>query len=256
MLVKIRYFFYHLFNLIEYLGRAQLIRFLEKDKIAQRQKLTQNIHNSAKKFMKSFQIDLKVEGIEHLKALKDSKCLVVANHVSYTDIVILSSLEKLVFITSVEMGNNPFLGTITRLGGCLYTNRKKPLNLKQEIEAFSEVLKQGFKLVLFPEGTSTDGSTVKEFKRSLFQIAQNANAPVLPICIKYKTLDGKKIDDANKDYVYWYGDMYFAGHFLKLMGRKLQVELTIMQPTFESQALKRAELSDKIHSQIHSCFHS
>ncbi len=205
--------------------------------------------------MQAFRIKAKVINPHVLTQMKDLNYLAVANHVSYTDIIILASLEDFVFITSVEMGNNPFLGSITRKGGCLFTDRKKFVSLPKEIEKFAQTIKEGFKVMLFPEGTSTNGETVKEFRKSLFQVPFLAKCPILPICIRYKTLDGKSIDEGNRDLLYWYGDMDFAPHFMKLIGRSIEVEIEILDPVYSLEGKTRQTISNDVYTQIHSCFH-
>lgn len=247
-------FFWHLYLLIDFFISASVIQMLYKDPDRQRQQLVKNTTRISQGFLKAFGIDLQVFHPQRLDVLKKTNHLIIANHVSYTDIIVLSSLHPLVYITSVEMGENPFLGDITRLGGCLFTNRKKHTSLPQEIENFAETLKHGFNVVLFPEGTSTNGERIKEFRKSLFQIAIHAKVPVLPICIKYTHLDGKPIDSTNRDLVCWYGDMTFAPHFKKLLGRKIKAEVHILEPTPWVDTNTRGELCDKTHQQLSECF--
>lgn len=255
MLSRIAYLFRHLYLLAVYYIRAGFITVFTKDPIKKRHKQAQNIHRTAKRFSKAFKMTLKVNNLEKLKAFDGKPLLLVGNHVSYADVVVLSALDELIFITSVEMGNDPFLGSITRLGGCLYTDRKNPQSLKDEIHRFGDVLMQGFKVVLFPEGTSTNGDTVLDFRRSLFEIASSSGAPILPVCIRYKRLDGKEIDESNRDTLYWYGDMTFMPHFWGLIGKSIDVEVTFLEPIFNTADMKRSDLSDITHRQIKECFH-
>lgn len=95
-------------------------------------------------------------------------CLIVSNHLSYIDILIFSSLFKSLFVTSVEMKNTPFLGFVTRLGGCLYVERRSRANLKNEILELTNALLQGFNIGIFPEATSTNGEMVLPFKSPLY----------------------------------------------------------------------------------------
>lgn len=226
-----------------------------KDPILRRKLQSANTNRHCKHLLKAFGITLKIHHPERLQALQDTPYLMVSNHLSYVDIVLLCSVEKLIFITSVEMGRNPFLGSVTRLGGSLYTDRKQPVGLKKEIQNFSDAIGQGFKVVLFPEGTSTDGSTVREFKRSLFQIALNVNCPILPVCIKYKKIDGQKLNDISRDLICWYEDMKFVPHYLKLLGRRIEAEITILDSIAQPENKTRAELSEAVYRQIHACYH-
>lgn len=252
---RIRAILHHSILLVSFFWVGWWIWLTTKDPVLRRKRQARHTNRHCKELLKAFGITLKVNHPERLEALRDTAYLLVSNHVSYTDIVALASIEELVFITSVEMGRIPFLGSVTRLGGSLYTNRKKPVSLKKEIQNFSDAISLGFKVVLFPEGTSTDGSTVREFKRSLFQIALNANCPILPVCIKYETIDGKEINEKNRDLVCWYGDMEFAPHFWKLLGRKIEGEITILESVVQDKEKTRAELSEAVYRQIHDCYH-
>jgi len=249
------YFLHHLALMLDFFVQGWWIALTTKDPILMRQRNIQNTSRIARKFLKAFQIDLKIKHHQKLTALKDTPYLLVANHLSYTDIILLASLEKLVFITSVEMGSNPLLGAITRLGGSLYTDRKRPVSLKHEIQNFSDAIAQGFKVVLFPEGTSTAGKTVGSFRRSLFQIALNVNCPIIPVCIKYCSIDGQQINDSNRDLICWYGDMTFAPHFMKLLGHRISAEIEILEPILQPQEKTRSELSEDIYRQIHDSYH-
>ncbi|MDD4309119.1 MAG: lysophospholipid acyltransferase family protein [Candidatus Cloacimonetes bacterium] len=255
LLRKTWHFFWHLSLVADFFLHALFIRLLNHNPIILRQKQVHNTNRISKKFLKAFGITLKINHPERLKQLSGQSYLAVANHVSYTDIILLSSIENYAFITSVEMGNNPFLGNITREGGCLFTDRKKFVSLPKEIEKFADTIKQGFKVMLFPEGTSTNGETVKEFRKSLFQVAILADCPVLPFCVKYLSLDGKIIDSANRDILCWYGDMDFAPHFMKLLGHTIEVEIDVLEPVYAPHKIVRQELSNGVYSQIMDCYH-
>jgi 1-acyl-sn-glycerol-3-phosphate acyltransferase len=236
--------------------QALLIKWTTPDPIRRRRRFARNTTALSRGFLKAFRITLRVNGRERLNALRGQSYLMIGNHVSYTDIIVLGSLEELVFITSVEMGNNPLLGDITRLGGCLFTDRRKAVSLPGEISRFAETVRQGFKVVLFPEGTSTDGSSIREFRKSLFQVAQEAQCTVLPVCVRYLRIDGNRLDASNRDLVCWYGDMDFASHFWKLLGHRLEVEVNVLPPLPYEPSLRRADLSDGVYSRMLACYHS
>ncbi|MCK9557363.1 MAG: lysophospholipid acyltransferase family protein [Candidatus Cloacimonetes bacterium] len=254
--MKILHLLRHLYLVAEYFIRAWSISILYKDPQRRRHCWCRNVSHSAKRFQKALNIKVKLFNEERLKEMKHSSYLLVANHSSYTDIIVLAALEELVFITSVEMGNNPFLGSITRMGGCLFTNRKNPMSLKEEIKIFSDTIAQGFKVVLFPEGTSTNGKDIREFRRSLFQIALNENCPILPVCIKYTHLDGEPLNERSRDTIAWYGDMSFAPHFMKLIGHRIDAEIHFLDITHNPGEKTRQELSNSVYEQMRTCFHS
>lgn len=245
---------WHLYLVTEFFLIATVIKLFYRDPDRRRRMLSKNTSRTARHFLKAFGITLHVHNPERLRILQEHNHLIIANHVSYTDIIVLSSIHPFVYITSVEMGENPFLGDITRLGGCLYTNRKKYTSLPQEIDNFASSLQHGFNVVLFPEGTSTNGETVREFRKSLFQIAVKAKSPVLPICIRYTHIDGNPIDDTSRDTVCWYGDMTFVPHFMKLLGRKIRAEVHVLEPSPWDESNTRQVLCDRVYDQILNCY--
>ncbi len=251
---KLYYLVLNMINVMDFFIKGQWIALNCKDPIIRRQKNIQNTHRICQRFQKSLRFEIHPFHHQRLLEMRDSSYLLVSNHISYTDIIALSSLEKLSFITSVEMGNNPFLGSVTRLGGSLYTDRKNPLSLKEEIRKFSSAIRAGLKVVLFPEATSTDGKKVGTFRRSLFQIAIEAKCPILPVCIKYTHIDGKTINDSNRDRVAWYGDMTFAPHFMALLGHKIRVEIHFLESIAQPHEKTRSELSETVYTQISECY--
>ncbi len=143
--------------------------------------------------------------------------LVIANHVSYIDVLVLSNLLPCVFITSTELKHTPLLGMLAGFGGSLFVDRRRPAGLKREVEQIALVLKQGFNVVLFPEGTTSNGDRVQPFKRSLFDSAVLACVDILPVCITYSNIDGQAVSPANRDSLFYYGGVPFTRHFPRFL---------------------------------------
>jgi len=253
-MLKLWYLLHNIYLLVEFSFRAALIQVLNRNHITQRTKLAHNTHRTAKKYLKSLKIKLSIHHSSRLQKMQEMSYLAISNHTSYIDIIILASLQDFVFITSEEMGSSSFLGNITRNGGCLYTNRKQYVSLPKEIERFARTISEGFKVMLFPEGTSTNGDTVKQFRSSLFQTAYLASCPILPMCIRYLSLDGKPIDSSNRDMLYWYGDMTFSPHFWKMMGHSIEAEVHILEPVMHPDEYSRRDLSDQVHDLIRQTY--
>lgn len=163
-------------------------------------------------------------------------CLIVANHLSTLDILMLSALAPSVFVTSVEMKHTFFLGVLARCAGSLFVERRKPSGLKQEISAIADALRKGSSVVLFPEGTTTNGDCVLQFKNALFHAAVRAEADVLPLCIRYRRVNGEPVTRQNRERVFFYGGMPFFTHAFRIIGnRSLEAEIMI-QPAVSSRA--------------------
>ena len=177
--------------------------------------------------------------------------LLVSNHLSYLDIMVMSSLVPSSFVTSVEMKNTPVLGQIVILAGCLFVERRNKSKIKNEIKDIEDALKSGLNVVVFPEATSTNGESVLNFKRSLFQASANTGAAVTPITINYTQINGKTVDKSNRDFVCWYGDMDFASHLWKLCHQK-EIRVSIkfsenIEPTPEADT---AWLRDTAYAKV------
>ncbi len=216
-----------------------------------------NTSHACNRLTRLLGIDIHLTNTEAWDKLNLHNYLVVSNHVSYLDIAVLTTINPFLFITSNEMKNTPFLGKVTELGGSLYTDRKKFTGIKGEINNFANYLRDGFNVVLFPEATSTDGKELRKFKKSLYQVAIEANKAILPICIKYTHCNGKPIDDTNRDNLFWYGDMGFLPHFWRLLNIKnAQVEITILDELQVGPDSERRELCDTTYQMIHDKYHT
>lgn len=237
--------------------KGSMIMLFVRDRIKKHQLNAKNTSKSCSKLAKALNINVSLTNPEAWDIFEKENFLVVVNHVSYLDIVIMTSIRHFLFITSTEMKNTPFLGQLTQLGGSLYTNRNKFTGIMGEIKNFASFLKDGFNVVLFPEATSTDGKKIRPFKKSLMQVAIEAEKPLLPICIKYTTCDGQAISDKNRDNLYWYGDMGFLSHYLRLIRTKETViEVTVLNKIELTSKSNRKELSEEAYKQISEKYYS
>ena len=166
---------------------------------------------------------------------RNKNYFIVANHLSYVDILLISKKIPTVFVTSMEMKATPILGQITDLAGCLYVERRSRENINEEVKDITQAMRAGLNVTVFPEATSTDGEGMLKFKRSLYESAVDAPVEVLPITLNYKKLNQKPITRANRDYLYWYADMTFADHLFKLCHKStIDVDVMIHSPLNKS----------------------
>lgn len=182
--------------------------------------------------------------------------LVAANHVSYIDILVISSLMPSVFVTSVELGSTVFLGMLARLGGSLFVERRKASGLRQEIAEIARVLGEGFAVALFPEGTTSNGERVRPFKKSLFDAAVRAESDVLPLCIRYRHVNGVELTPDNRDLVFYYGGVSFFRHVPRLLSLKsVDVEVIPLRTIRVQKKDTRKELAAGAHDAISAAYH-
>ena len=182
--------------------------------------------------------------------------LIISNHLTYADILVVASLMPSVFITSVELKQTFPLGLFAWLGGCLFVERRSRAGLKREIAEIEEVLAQGTSVALFPEGTTSNGDTVQPFKNSLITAAITTDTSLLPVCIRYQAANGRPVDPTNRDSVYYYGGTTFFQHLPRLLAlRSIDVECVILRPIAAHQHHSRKDLATRAHQMISAVYH-
>lgn len=188
-------------------------------------------------------------------APSENGVLYVANHLSYLDVLVLAAQRPSVFITSRETRQDPFLGLLARLGGSVFVERRNKFLLLREIRSIAGLLQDGFSVVLFAEGTSSDGQSVLPFKVSLFATAEQAGVDVVPVCLRYQRIDGSPLGPHNRDRVYYYGSMRFLPHFFKLfLVRSVTVTLVRFPPIPMRTGLSRKKASELSYTIISRAF--
>ena len=153
-----------------------------------------------------------------------NKVLIVSNHLSWLDPIILLQQIDLLFITSTDVKNHPFLGWITQLGACHFWDRKGQ-NLKSEVLNAQKSLKE-HSLGLFPEGTTSNGLELLPFKSSGFAISTESNTPLQIFALKYLKIDGDEFGTSNHEIVAYYGGKTFSESLWNILKSKsIEVEL-------------------------------
>lgn len=149
--------------------------------------------------------------------------LLVSNHLSYLDVLVLWSAVECNFLARGDLARWPVLGPLTRLAGTLYVDRTRRAAVAPALDAVRARLARGEGIVVFPEGTSSPGATVLPFRSSLFAAAAAAGGRAWVAAISYNTRDAGAPAHLR---VAWWGDMSFSGHFWRLLQlRRIQARL-------------------------------
>src|ERR1700690_2487588 len=156
--------------LLLYIFVSGIICLLPADRKTKRIAAIRTASGFARIFLILFGVRVHVKHRERLRKTGDG-CFIVSNHLSYIDVLIVSAIAPSVFITSVELKNTALLGTLARLSGSIFIERRRPSGLKREIGDIAMTLGQGLPVALFPEGTTSNGDRVQPFKNSLFDAA-------------------------------------------------------------------------------------
>ncbi|GAA0588194.1 lysophospholipid acyltransferase family protein [Rhizomicrobium electricum] len=154
--------------------------------------------------------------------VKGRGVLMVANHTGYFDILIMSAAAPVSFVAKSEVAGWPLFGLMAKLQRSVFVDRSRRAAAADSAKVIRDRLKAGDALVLFPEGTSTDGNHVQTFKSALMgavesEVGVDAEGhteyvPVQPVSISYVGFHGIPLGRENRPFFAWYGDMDLMPH--------------------------------------------
>ena len=126
---------------------------------------------------------LKIEGLDNIE--KDKHYVIMANHCSYLDIAILFKVMpfNIHFIGKKELKKVPFLGWYMAISGMIFIDRSNPIKARKSIDDAVRLVKKGFNVVIFPEGTTSETGEIAAFKKGGFVMARESKSPILPVRI-------------------------------------------------------------------------
>ena len=195
------------------------------------------LQQSARMILKCLGIGYQVEG------QPPARGLVVANHLSYLDVVIISAALPCFFVAKMEIDRWPFFGKAARTGGTIFVDRSSLASAMSVAEQISERLRLPVPVLLFPEGTSTDGAEVLRFHSRLIDPATTAGAPITAAALRYVIEGGVEERE-----LCWYGDEQFVTHLWKVLGVVgFSAQLRFFEPQIYSD---RRTAADETHAEI------
>ena len=176
--------------------------------------------------------------------------LLISNHLSYVDIVVLSAQVGCTFVAKSEVARWPILGFVSTTLHTIFIDRKSKRDVLRVMSAAQASLDQGLGVVLFAEGTSTGGGTPQPFKSSLLEFAARLRMPVHYASIEYAVPAGEL---PAHESVCWWGSMTFPGHFFRLLQlNEFQANLTFgPHPIInEDRRVLAAQLWSAVNAQL------
>ena len=170
--------------------------------------------------------------------------LLVSNHLSYLDIMVYSAITPCIFVSKKEVKSWPVFGALATTAGTVYIDRERTADAHRVRNAVADALRTGMLVVVYPEGTSSDGSGVLPFKPALFQAAIEAEIEITPAHIRYALEQG----DPGQEIAYW-GDMTFFPHLLQLLG-KPRIEAHVQFAEQSIRASNRREACERAYAAV------
>lgn len=239
-------------------GSFLIISFIADNLIADRRRkllfFSKNASFYTRLLLLAFGVRVNYRNIDNL-SMKDRNFLILSNHLSYIDVFIIFSLAPAVFVANSELNEEFLLGSITRYAGGVFVERRNRTMLSKEIDLISDLLNDGFNVVLFPEGTTSNGQGILPFKNPFITAAIRSVVDIVPVCVKYRRIDGEDINPTNRDDIYYYGDAKFFDHALRLLSHKrVDAEMSELEKIEVKPEHTRKELSNLAYSIISSAY--
>jgi 1-acyl-sn-glycerol-3-phosphate acyltransferase len=172
-------------------------------------------------------------------------CLIVANHVSWLDIIVMNAIHPSRFIAKSEVRDWPVIGWLCRRCGTVFIERASRKDALAVNRSISELLGQDVSIGLFPEGTTTEGKQVGPFYSALIQPAIDAGARVLPMALRYQDMDGEAEFAAA-----FIGDMTLTQSIWNILRCKQQNALVVFTPAMATANANRRVLAQAAHGAI------
>jgi 1-acyl-sn-glycerol-3-phosphate acyltransferase len=172
--------------------------------------------------------------------------LVVSNHVSWLDVMVIGAVTPVVFVAKREVGTWPVVGPASKAQRAVFVDRGRRQQTAYAIAEIAERLSRGNAVLLFAEGTSSDGNRVLPFRSALIGAVNEAISrlgperpvAVQPLSVCYVRHHGVAMGRQHRPLVAWYGDLDFVPHLWTFMRHcAVDVVLTFGEPAhFDTRA--------------------
>ena len=179
-----------------------------------------------------------------------SNTLIVANHISWLDTVVMLRLAFVQFIGKSEMLQWPILSNLIKAGGTIFIDRKNKKSLLNINQQVAGLLQNGATIGLFPEGKTSVGKEVLSFKTPLFEAALIAKSTIIPMVLSYRKNNNQLAREASFAKVGWLTTVLKT---LRL--RQLKINLTILAPVQSCDFANREQLAAHLYQLISECYH-
>ena len=178
------------------------------------------VHGWCRRIARGLGVECEVSG--PLPDAGDGMLAVVSNHLSYLDVLLYSAAQPFVMVSKTEVRGWPLIGWITAQAGTIYVQRADVKGGQTQTHAevnamMAEAYRSGLPVMFFPEGTTTDGSEIMEFRRGLYNSVMYDRVPVKVAAIRYEFTKANKGATVGED-VCFVGDAEFGPHLLGFLG--------------------------------------
>jgi 1-acyl-sn-glycerol-3-phosphate acyltransferase len=180
----------------------------------------------------------------------DPPFILVANHLSYVDVILLGSCLPCVFVAKADLASWPLAGSLCRAVDTLFIDRASKRDIPRVMEQIDEILQDGRGVVVFPEGTSSKGDAVAPFRSGLLEAAARSDRPVSYAALSYTTPPHAA---PARLAICWWGDAPLLPHLIELM-RLPRFRATV---TFGEESIRETDrkiLASRLHAAVQQQF--
>lgn len=174
----------------------------------------------------------------------------VSNHLSYLDIVVFAALTDCVFVAKSEVSRWPVIGFLCRCMNTIFIDREKRRDTAHAGTLIERALAEGRGVVLFAEGTSTQGAQVLPFKSALLEQAARASFAVSYAALSYCAPEGQSPAHLS---VCWWGEMTFLKHLFELLHLS-EIRASVRFGSCGIREENRKTLASKLHRAVSNEF--
>jgi 1-acyl-sn-glycerol-3-phosphate acyltransferase len=225
-------------TLLEIAARFALLRLRRRSRITLRDR-AEWLHRSCCLILRRLRLPTDFRGP------RPARGLVCANHLSYLDIAVFAAAAPCVFVSKREVKSWPALGFFALFAGTIFLDRENRANADAAAAQMAGALDAEVPVLLFPEGTSTDGSKVLRFHPTLLEPAILKGLEIVPAAIAYRLHGGQERE------LCYYGDISFVPHLLRTLGRAAmaaEVEFYPESLVYPERKAAALDLHDKVEA--------
>lgn len=194
----------------------------------------------------------------HGRPATDRPLLLAANHQSWADIVALGSVVDASFIAKAEVRGWPLIGVLARLQRTVFVDRRARRETRDQADQIARRLAAGDVMVLFAEGTTSDGNAVLPFKTALFGAAQGSLAAsgregvlVQPVAVAFIGVHGMPLGRYHRPLAAWPGDVPLKPHLLRFLREgAFDVEISFGEPLLFTAGSDRKAIAAACHREV------
>jgi len=189
---------------------------------------------------------------------RERPLFIASNHISWTDIMVIGSVAPASFIAKSETAGWPFVGWLARMQRTVFVERQRKRKAGEQVSDIARRLAAGDVMVLFAEGSTSDGNIVLPFKSTLFAAAKLAldegtaeRVVIQPLAIAYTRLHGLPMNRMHRTLATWIGDQDLAPHIKTLLSEGgIDVELHFGEPFEFTAATNRKQVAALAEAQV------